>query len=215
MNADDDVAKPMEDGSFVELPGGSKLSVWEAGAGAPIVFLHGFPASGRVWVRQLDSELATSYRLLAPDLPGFGKSPVRHPLTVAELATSIREFLDVCDLSDVLLVGWSLGGGVLMSYVEQFESYRLAGLCIVDDCPRLLPGEGWRAGKETPFTTGLLEEWRELWISDRRAFARQLSETEFKEPNSHREDIEWLVAEAMRADSEVLAILEDVFSLDF
>ncbi|TIP12625.1 MAG: alpha/beta fold hydrolase, partial [Mesorhizobium sp.] len=50
-----------------------KLHYIAAGFGPPIVFLHGFPDHGLGWRRQIEA-LEGRYRVLAPDLRGFGRS---------------------------------------------------------------------------------------------------------------------------------------------
>src|SRR4051812_36502600 len=53
-----------------------KLSTEDTTLGRPLVFIHGFPFSRSVWQRQIDA-FRSSYRVIAPDLCGFGVSPTR------------------------------------------------------------------------------------------------------------------------------------------
>lgn len=97
---------------------GQTFSYLEAGArrrGIPIVLVHGLGTSNLSWVRAIPL-LARRYRVLAPDLPGFGKSPLPHRrpfATIPEHAKALAAFLQ----SDVvggpcLVVGQSMGGWV-------------------------------------------------------------------------------------------------------
>jgi pimeloyl-ACP methyl ester carboxylesterase len=64
---------------FVEAPGDSDTVRWhyvEAGAGEPVVFLHGIPESWYMWHRQLDA-LGPDHHVLAVDLKGYGQSDKR------------------------------------------------------------------------------------------------------------------------------------------
>jgi pimeloyl-ACP methyl ester carboxylesterase len=54
---------------------GCEINVIEHGAGPPILFLHGVPDSSQIW-RPIALSLADSYRCIAPDLPGLGRSTV-------------------------------------------------------------------------------------------------------------------------------------------
>src|SRR5258708_15807506 len=79
----------------------------ESGAGAPVVFLHGYFMGAGLWdpvVRRLDDE----FRCLVPELPfGAHPAPLRPDadLSAAGLGRLVADFLDVLDLRDVTLVG--------------------------------------------------------------------------------------------------------------
>jgi len=112
--------------------GTSTLSVTEAGAGVPIVFLHAFPLTARMWGPQL-AALPAGWRGLAPDLRGFGRSPrgvapARH---VRDHAADVLNLVDAHGGSPVVLAGLSMGG-----YIA-FECWRrrpeaIRGLVLAD-----------------------------------------------------------------------------------
>ena len=54
---------------------GVRFNVFDEGAGMPILFVHGFPLSHLMWAEQVQP-LAVRYRVIAPDLRGFGGSQV-------------------------------------------------------------------------------------------------------------------------------------------
>ncbi len=89
--------------------------------GAPVLFVHGNVATSRFFEETL-AALPAYYRGLAPDLRGFGRSEPR-PVDAAQGMRDLSD--DLYDLMNVLgykkdrkvhLVGWSLGGGVVMQY---------------------------------------------------------------------------------------------------
>ena len=87
--------------------GDVRLNVASAGSGRPVVLLHGFPDSWRLWRHQIRLLAVTGYRVIAPDLRGFGRSTSSRPLDVADYRMSVL----VSD-PDPWLVGdwsWSLG----------------------------------------------------------------------------------------------------------
>jgi pimeloyl-ACP methyl ester carboxylesterase len=91
---------------------GAKLHVAELGAGPPVVLLHGWPQHWWTW-RALMPLLAARYRVLAPDLRGFGWSePTRRGYRKEELADDVAGLLDALDIERAYLVGHDWGGVV-------------------------------------------------------------------------------------------------------
>ena len=111
--------------------GGVRLRVADAGRGGrPILFVHGYTQSHLAWVRQLRSELADDYRLVALDNRGHGASEkpgdgYADPSLWADDLTGVIEELD---LADPVLVGWSYGGLILSDYLATRGTDRIAGL---------------------------------------------------------------------------------------
>jgi pimeloyl-ACP methyl ester carboxylesterase len=103
----------------------------ESGAGAPVVFLHGYLMGAGLWdpvVRLLDGE----FHCLVPELP-FGAHPAPlkpdADLTAAGLGDLVADFLDALDLRDVTLVGNDSGAAVAQ-VVAARHPRRLAGLVL-------------------------------------------------------------------------------------
>ena len=116
--------------SHVELPHGT-VYYQEFGAGAPVVFLHGYLMGAGLWapvVRLLEGE----FRCLVPELPfGAHPAPMRPgaDLTAAGLGRLVADFLDALDLSDVTLVGNDSGAAVAQ-VVAARHAERLGGLVL-------------------------------------------------------------------------------------
>jgi 3-oxoadipate enol-lactonase len=86
----------------------------DAGEGPALVLLHGHPFDRRMWAPQLRS-LSAGFRVLAPDLPGYGGSPPhRRKVTMGELADAVRQLMDALDVTRAIVVGLSMGGLVAM-----------------------------------------------------------------------------------------------------
>jgi pimeloyl-ACP methyl ester carboxylesterase len=94
---------------FVDA-GGLRMHVAEAGSGDPVVLLHGWPEHWWCW-RKLIPGLAERYRVICPDLRGFGWSdaPPRG-YEKEQLAADVAELLDTLGLHDVRLIGHDWGG---------------------------------------------------------------------------------------------------------
>ena len=90
------------------------LAYDETGAGPAVVLIHGHPFNRSMWAPQL-AGLASTYRVIAPDLRGYGGSPVT-PGTVpmSQLAADVARLLDRLGVSRAAVIGLSMGGLVAM-----------------------------------------------------------------------------------------------------
>src|SRR3990170_4190445 len=107
------------------------LSAADTGMGLPLVFLHGFPLSRGVWQKQIDAFRST-YRVIAPDLRGFGNSETQPgPTTMAQYAEDVHALLlHQLTTGPVVLIGHSMGGYVALAFARQFPEM-LRGLVLV------------------------------------------------------------------------------------
>ncbi|WP_168222999.1 alpha/beta fold hydrolase [Oceanicola sp. D3] len=126
----------------VEVPGGW-LSVADQGAGAPVVFLHGFSLDHRSWAPQL-AAFSERYRCIAYDLRGFGQSslPEGDYDHVADLEVLRRSV----DLDRFGLVGLSLGANVARAYAA-LHPERVTGLVLASSG---LAGHNWGTAPRPP-----------------------------------------------------------------
>jgi 3-oxoadipate enol-lactonase len=98
---------------------GRPVRYLEAGAGWPVVLLHGFPLTADMWRPQLDAP-PQGWRLLAPDLRGFGSAAADAATTLDAMAADVVAWLDALRIERAVIGGLSMGG-----YVT-FALYRLA-----------------------------------------------------------------------------------------
>lgn len=110
----------------------------------PVVLLHGWTMRGAIF-DDLIARLPAELDCHAPDLPGHGEARETEP-SLAAAAQTLSTLLDERDLTDVLLVGWSMGAAVAWQYVEDFGADRIAGLMSVDMSPKLACGPDWPHG---------------------------------------------------------------------
>jgi 3-oxoadipate enol-lactonase len=109
---------------------GINLSTEDTGTGRPLVFLHGFPFSRSAWQKQI-AAFRSSYRVIVPDLCGFGVSPTRYSSTTMEqYAGDLYVTLQKLETGPVVLVGHSMGGYVALAFARQFPEL-LSGLVLV------------------------------------------------------------------------------------
>lgn len=92
------------------------------GEGNPIVFIHGYLESSKMWENYAD-ELAKEYKVVTIDLPGHGASGVYSDVHTMELvAEKIDEVLEKLKISEVLAIGHSMGGYVTLALADLYPS---------------------------------------------------------------------------------------------
>ncbi|WP_291039929.1 alpha/beta hydrolase [Herbiconiux sp.] len=109
------------------------------GPGRPIVLIHGWPLSGESWSHQVPAFEAAGYRVITYDRRGFGRSD--KPLTgygYDTLADDLEAVLAGLDLTDVTLVGFSMGGGEVARYVTKHGTGRLRSVVFASAVPPYL-----------------------------------------------------------------------------
>jgi len=116
----------------------------DEGAGRAIVFLHGWTMDGSIFANQF-RRLAARYRCLAPDLPGHGRNR-SNDISIDGAVQAVRALFEKENLSDAILVGWSLGAAIGWHYLSNHEIGRVAGMISVDMSPKLINEAGWRLG---------------------------------------------------------------------
>jgi 3-oxoadipate enol-lactonase len=124
---------------FVRLRDG-EFHVLDQGRGRPVVLVHGFPLDHTMWRAQVQA-LSSGYRLIAPDLRGFGRSVVTPgTVTMEQMADDVAGVLDALDVMEpVVFCGLSMGGYVAWQFWRRHRG-RLAALILCDT----------RAGADTP-----------------------------------------------------------------
>jgi pimeloyl-ACP methyl ester carboxylesterase len=97
--------------------GGHRIAYLDGGSGPTVVLLHGFGASKDLW-NAVAGELTPGYRVIAPDLPGFGESSIRETerYDAESQALLVRSFLDALGVRDHHLGGNSMGGSIAAVY---------------------------------------------------------------------------------------------------
>ncbi len=103
------------------------------GGGAPtVVLLHGWPLDRTIWSDVASKVAASGFRVLCPDLPGFGRSGGLDPgrWTVEGFAEEVADFIDEQSTARVAVAGHSFGGYVALALAERAPE-RLAGLGLV------------------------------------------------------------------------------------
>lgn len=95
--------------------GGVEVRFRQAGSGRPVVLVHGLGVSADYWWRTGPRLAALGFRVLAPDLPGFGRTRgPRLGLSVPEQAAALREWARIMGIGPAAYVGHSLGAQAVL-----------------------------------------------------------------------------------------------------
>lgn len=97
------------------------LNFTDRGQGHPLLFVHGFPLNQTMWNAQCDA-LALNFRVIAPDLRGFGQSDgVDNVFTMEQFADDLAMLLDRLHVEEpVTLCALSMGGYIAWQFVERY-----------------------------------------------------------------------------------------------
>ena len=109
------------------------------GTGRPVVLIHGWPLSGESWKHQVPALQAAGYRVITYDRRGFGRSD--KPLTgygYDSLTSDLDAVLTALDLTDVTLVGFSMGGGEVARYFDKYDAGRIRSVVFASAVPPYL-----------------------------------------------------------------------------
>ena len=121
--------------------GGTRLHVVETGnpQGRPILYIHGFSQCWLAWSRQLNSDLARDYRLVAMDMRGHGLSEKpQHGYDDTKLwADDINAVIETLRLDRPVLCGWSYGPLVILDYIRHYGEDKVGGIHFVDAATKL------------------------------------------------------------------------------
>lgn len=99
------------------------INFFDSGSGIPLVFLHGFCESNKIW-RNLSEELSNQFRIICPDLPGFGKSPHPDaPFSLEDLGDALVAWLKQLGITECLVIGHSLGGYITLEILRKHQDF--------------------------------------------------------------------------------------------
>ena len=166
--------------------------VAEAGAGRPVVLIHGWPLSGESWSAQVPALKDAGYKVVTYDRRGFGKSDPGDSYDYDALSDDLDNVLSDLDLTDVTLVGFSMGGGEVARYVSRHGEDRLHSVVFAAAVPpALLESDD---NPDGPLTQEAADEMRSGLEDDRDAFFEDFTKAffsagdELKVSEEQRED---------------------------
>jgi pimeloyl-ACP methyl ester carboxylesterase len=125
--------------------GGQKIHYLVAGKGDPVILLHGYTQTSRMWI-PLMQKLAADHLVIAPDLRGIGSTSIpAQGFTKAEMARDVHALVVSLGLRNVKIVGHDIGLMVAYAYAAQYPA-EVEKVALMD---AFLPGVG---------------NWKEVWL---------------------------------------------------
>jgi pimeloyl-ACP methyl ester carboxylesterase len=104
----------------------------DIGDGVPLLLIHGFLLDRTLWRPQI-AGLTQIYRVIAPDLRGFGQSSDTHgeTMTMEQYAADIKSVLDSANVKQAVIGGISMGGYIALAFYAQYAD-RVRGLILAN-----------------------------------------------------------------------------------
>jgi pimeloyl-ACP methyl ester carboxylesterase len=124
---------------------GQNIHYLVAGKGDPVILLHGYTQTSRMWI-PLMQQLSADHLVIAPDLRGIGSTSIpAQGFTKAEMARDIHALVRSLGLSKIKIVGHDIGLMVAYAYAAQYPS-EVQKIALMD---AFLPGVG---------------NWKDVWL---------------------------------------------------
>lgn len=125
---------------------GQSIHLKRRGHGRPLVLLHGWTSSHADWAH-VTTALAGECESFAWDARAHAGHPLTGaPATVARMADDLAELIAHFALVRPVLVGHSMGVLTIWEYLRRHGGAAIAGLCLIDQSPKLVTDAGWRHG---------------------------------------------------------------------
>lgn len=162
--------------------GDDVVCLHRAGTGQPVVCIHGWAMGGLSFAAQL-ALIQHGFEIIAPDLPGFGGSPIPHaPPTIERMADLIGKLIVELGLSEVILVGWSMGASIAW-HLAATDAARLKALVSIDMSPRVAPEKGWPFALSTGMTRETIDLAMQAMCHDWADYCELFLDRILAEPN--------------------------------
>jgi 3-oxoadipate enol-lactonase len=134
---------------------GVSLNYEVHGAGPSVLFIHGFPFSGKMW-EPLIEPMSDEYRLIIPDLRGHGESEASEEASMGQYVEDLVALLDEVGVKEpVVVVGLSMGGYIAFEFFRRYPE-RIHALVLADTRPQADTEEAREGRYET--ASRVLEE---------------------------------------------------------
>jgi pimeloyl-ACP methyl ester carboxylesterase len=125
-------------------------TAWDdEGVGEPLVLIHGHPFNRSMWHPQVERFSRAGYRVIAPDLRGYGATTVVPGKTTLDVfARDVAALLDHLGVDRFVLGGLSMGGQIVLEFHRLFAE-RLRGIVLADTFAKADTEDGRRSRRET------------------------------------------------------------------
>jgi non-heme chloroperoxidase len=159
--------------STITTPDGTRIYFKDWGSGQPVLLSHGWPLTADSWESQMFHLAQHGYRVIAHDRRGHGRSS--QPWEGNEMNTyadDLAALIEELDLRDLVLVGFSTGGGEVARYVGRHGTGRVARIILVSAVPPLMLKT---SGNPKGLPQSVFDGLRENSLSDRSQLYKELA----------------------------------------
>src|SRR5674476_1387112 len=125
--------------SMITTKDSTEIYYKDWGTGQPVVFSHGWPLSADSWEAQMMFLASNGYRCIAHDRRGHGRSS--QPWNGNDMDTyadDLAELIEMLNLKDAVLIGFSAGGGEVARYIGRHGTKRVAKAALISAVPPLM-----------------------------------------------------------------------------
>jgi non-heme chloroperoxidase len=152
-----------------------KIHYQDLGEGQPIILIHGWPLSLEMWEYQINDLVDAGFRVIAYDRRGFGKSSKPYNnYDYDTLAADLKSLIDALDLDDVVLVGFSMGGGEVVRYLSTYGSEKISKVALLGSVtPYLLKTEDNPDGVDQSIFDEMMKQMKDDRIGFLDTFGKQ------------------------------------------
>lgn len=192
-----------------------KLWVNVHGQGRPVVLVHGWTMSSLFWRRQLS--LADRLQIITLDLRGHGQSQsILRGHTIPRYARDVHDVLCALNLKEAMLVGWSMGGSVVMDYWRQFGKDRLSALGLMETGPYPMSGEPWNTHRYQGGNENALQADLVQMKEHRTTFGTDFVNSMFLSGQAPSHALQWMLAEHLKTSTRTAStIYQDYVHRDY
>jgi pimeloyl-ACP methyl ester carboxylesterase len=140
-----------------------KLSYCDYGRGNPVVLIHGWPLSKEMWEYQLGDLVNAGLRVVKYDRRGFGKSSKPwNGYDYDTFADDLKAVMDELDLRNATLVGFSMGGGEVVRYLNRYGTDRVSKIVLISSVtPYMVKTNDNPDGVDESVFADMMEEMKE------------------------------------------------------
>ncbi|MGL4610962.1 MAG: alpha/beta fold hydrolase [Trueperaceae bacterium] len=125
--------------SYITTKDGLELYYKDWGTGQSVVFSHGWPLNADSWESQMFFLASHGYRTIAHDRRGHGRSGQSwNGNEMDTYADDLAQLIEILDLKDVVLIGFSTGGGEVARYIGRYGTKRVAKAALISAVPPLM-----------------------------------------------------------------------------
>lgn len=208
--------------SFIQLNDGTSIYIEDTAngvnsntAGKPVLFVHGWPLSHKMFEYQFMELSRNGYRCIGIDLRGFGRSdkPWGGYYNYDIFADDIKEVIIGLNLHGVTLVGFSMGGAIVMRYIAKYFSELVSKVVFMGAAaPCFTRRDGYPYGLEKSDCDSLIAQSKQ----DRPKMVSDFAKIFFRDEDSQsKELVQWLFSINMEASPyATVSCLEELRDAD-